>query len=418
MSINLITILVLSVFAVANIILYLFFPKQRKFAAVSSRIFVGLVFMFSGFVKAVDPLGSEYKITDYLTAFGLNMFQPASIYFAVLLNILEFSIGFVLFFGVKMRLFSWGSLLFMIFFTPLTLYLAIKNPVSDCGCFGDFIVFTNWETFYKNLVFLSSALIVHSYRKRYFERLIPGWFKNFIVAIGIFIALAIQLYAIRYDAIFDFRPWKIGNNIAELVVPKPEKAEITLIYKNKTTQAQEEFTSKTLPWEDTVRMANLEFIDQKKKIIEPYQDAPIHDFIIRDHTNDDLTNYYISKPEYHFFLIAYDLSKTNRSSYEKIKKFAERANLDSISFVAISGSTPKEVEKFINEIKPNFQILSADPTALKTIIRSNPALLLLKNGYIIDKWPHRKIPHYNKFKEKINYYDKLYNKFVEKHETK
>jgi len=228
MSQNLITIIILGSIAFIDAIVYLFIPSMRKYAAIFARVFIGIVFLFSGFVKAVDPVGVSYKMYDYLTAFNLTWLLPASVFFAVLLNLAEFLIGFVIIFGVRMRFFAWGTLLFMIFFTPLTLFLALKNPVSDCGCFGDFLVMTNWETFYKNLVFITFSIIVFSYRTRFYDRMIPNWFKNFIIFAGITIGLGIQGYALRYDALLDFRPWKVGNNIAEQVVPTMEKSEIML----------------------------------------------------------------------------------------------------------------------------------------------------------------------------------------------
>ena len=414
MTTNLLVIIILASVAFLNAVVYLIFPNMRKYTAIFARILIGLVFMFSGFVKAVDPLGSEYKIHDYLSSFGMTWLLPASLVFAILLNLAEFLIGFVVFFGIRMRLFSWGTLLFMVFFTPLTLYLAIKNPVSDCGCFGDFIIFTNWETFFKNLVFITFAIIVFVHRKRFYDRMIPNWIKNLIITIGVFIGIGIQLYAVRNDAIFDFRPWKVGNRIADMVIPTPEKSEILLIYKNLTTNAEEEFTSQTLPWEDTVRMANLEFKEQRKKIIEQYKEAPIHDFIISDFVGDNYTDEYINKPEYHFILFAYDLSKTNKKSFEKINDFAKKCSLDTVSFIAITGPTPNELNDFIKEVKPNFEFFSADPTALKTVIRSNPGILLLKDGYIIDKWAHRDLPTYDEYKQNISNYDSDYKKYTEK----
>ena len=235
MDSNIIVLIVMAIIGLPIAVMYAFFPKFRRVAAVSARIYIGLVFIFSGFMKSVDPLGAQYKITDYLLSFGLDWLTSMSLVFAFLLNLAEFLIGFVLVFGVRMRFFSWGVFLFMCFFTPLTLYLALANPVHDCGCFGDAWILSNWQTFYKNIIFFTMALIVFVHRFRYWERMIPNGIKNLIVAVGIVIGLGVQTYAVMYDALIDFRPWKVGNRISDLVVPKPEKSDIFLVYKDKVT---------------------------------------------------------------------------------------------------------------------------------------------------------------------------------------
>lgn len=418
MDTNDIILIVLATIGLSIIALYIFSTKYRRIAAVSARIFIGLVFVYSGFVKSVDPLGFQYKMTDYLTAFGMEWFIPTTLFMAVLLNLAEFLIGFVLVFGVRVKLFSWGALLFMIFFTPLTLYLAIKNPVHDCGCFGDAWILTNWQTFFKNLIFISMAIIVFIHRYRYWERMIPNWVKSTVVIGGVCIGLGIQTYAIMYDAIIDFRPWKIGNHISELVVPKPEKSDIFLVYKDKVTGKTEEYTSKTLPWQDEAKMAQIEFVEQRKVIIEPYKEAPIHDFVIADKEGNIYTDQLISNPQYHFLLISYDLKKSNQRSFQLMNTFAKECATENISFSFITGSTPKEIDAFMNDVKPEFEVYTADPVALKTIIRSNPGLLLLKDGYVIDKWPFRSFPNYADFKSNIKKYDENLAKWKEKDSIK
>jgi len=414
MSQNLITIIILGSIAFIDAIVYLFIPSMRKYAAIFARVFIGIVFLFSGFVKAVDPVGVSYKMYDYLTAFNLTWLLPASVFFAVLLNLAEFLIGFVIIFGVRMRFFAWGTLLFMIFFTPLTLFLALKNPVSDCGCFGDFLVMTNWETFYKNLVFITFSIIVFSYRTRFYDRMIPNWFKNFIIFAGITIGLGIQGYALRYDALLDFRPWKVGNNIAEQVVPTMEKSEIMLAYKNIKTGKEELFTAENLPWEDSIRMANLSFIDQRKTVIQPFKEAPIHDFVISSPTGENLTDSIINIPDFHFLIIAYDISAANVESFSKINSFAKNCTTHNVSIVCITGSAPSEIDKFTKEVNPKFPIYNADATALKTIIRSNPGVLLLKNGYIVKKWAHRKMVSYEDYVLSLPDFVADYEKFSSK----
>jgi hypothetical protein len=190
-----------------------------------------------------------------------------------------------------------------------------------------------------------------------------------------------------------------------------EKSEIKLAYKNNKTGKEELYTAETLPWEDSLRMANLTFVEQRKTVIQPFVEAPIHDFIITDPMGEILTDQVMNIPNYHFLVIAYDLSATHKKAFESLNIFAQSCIKDSTSFLCITGSTPNEVEKFTKEVKPKFPIYSADPTALKTIIRSNPGILLLRNGYIMDKWAHRKMIIYETFKSSIKDYDAKYIKF-------
>ncbi len=377
-------------------------------------VVIGLLFIFSGFVKAVDPLGSAYKIHDYLEAFHLSWLLPASVVFAFLLNIAEFFIGFAILFRIRVKLFAWGALLFMAFFTPLTLYLAFANPVSDCGCFGDFIVLTNWETFYKNIGFLLFALIVFLNRKA-----VASLSKNvktelFLSSLGLIFILGIQLYALRYDAIIDFRPWKIGNNIAEQVVSTPEKSEIKLAYKNNQTGDEELFTAENLPWEDSIRMSNLTFVEQRKTIIQPFKEAPIHDFIISDVDGEDYTADVVACENFIFMVVAYDITTTNIEAFAKLNQFSQDLQKDSIQMVLLTGSSPNYINEFNKKVSLKFPIYTADPVALKTIIRSNPGILLLKDGFVIDKWAFRKMISYDGFKQKIAAYENRYQELKSK----
>lgn len=207
-----------------------------------SRILTGVVFIFSGFVKSIDPWGFTYKLVDYFEAFQLEWMEPTALYLAVLISAIEFLIGFALVFNSRIKLASWEILIFMVFFTPLTLYLAIKNPVNDCGCFGDASIMSNWETFYKNLVLLALTLIVFIQRKKF----TPSWKikqQKSIVAIGLIFILGLSFYCYRHLPIIDFRAWKIGNDMVT-EAPKPK---VYLTYKNKNTGKTKEWKSKNLP---------------------------------------------------------------------------------------------------------------------------------------------------------------------------
>ena len=202
------------------------------------RILVGIVFIYSGFVKGVDPLGSDYKFTDYFNAFGMSWMGFSTLFFSFLLSMAEFLIGICLFLNIKLKTAAWGAILFMGFFTPLTLVLAIKNPVTDCGCFGDALILTNWETFWKNIILLAMTLVIFYTRDKY--KSIFNFLEQTVLLVGTIIFMfCIQWYSFRHLPIVDFRPYAIGKNISEgMTIPDGaphDEYAITLKYKNKQT---------------------------------------------------------------------------------------------------------------------------------------------------------------------------------------
>lgn len=375
------------------------------------RTIVGLTFIFSGFVKGVDPLGSVYKFNEYFEAYGIEWLSPIALLLAILLCAVEFTVGVMLVFGVKPKLSSWLAFIIMFFFTGLTLLSAINNPVTDCGCFGDALLLTNWETFYKNIVLIvlvTFLLLTNKYAKSAFK------LKNeiTIIIIGIGVIVFTSVYCLRHLPIIDNfplrdqlqlwtqLPWKIGDTIAKQVIDTPEISEIKLIYKNKETGEEHEYTAKTLPYKDTALWNKLEYVDRKTKIIQQHRDAPIHDFIISDFEGNTLTDKIVANTGYQFILVAYDLSETKKSVYADIIKFVEGCDKDSISFVGLTGTIPETVEIFRHDVNAIFSFYNVDETALKTMVRANPGILLLHNGVVIAKWHWRDFPEYSEVKEK------------------
>jgi hypothetical protein len=355
--------------------------------------------MFSGFIKGIDVLGYTYKIQDYFVAFKMSWFTPASFYIAILFCIFEFILGVALVFRLKTKLTAVLLLLFMSFFTILTLYLALKNPVSDCGCFGDFLVISNWQTFYKNVILMMFVLIIFFTRNSY-KRPKPAFYQFSICILGLITILSFIIYCYRHLPIIDSLPWKKGNNIRQLVLPTPEVAKIYLIYKNKATGETKEYPSDNYPWKDSVWLANWQFIDQRKEIIKPFIQAPIHDFTINDEYGDDYTSDYINKPGYQLILVSHDLNKTNKKAFTKAGLIYNGCEKDSISFIALTGTSYQSIHLFIKELSIKFHIYNTDETALKTMIRSNPGLILIKDGIVIEKWHYNDFPEYSRLKER------------------
>ena len=371
-----------------------------KFLLNICRILIGLVFIFSGFVKGIDPLGSDYKFTDYFNAFGMSWMNFSALFFSFLLSMAEFIIGICLFLNIKTKLASWGALLFMAVFTPLTLILAIKNPVTDCGCFGDALVLTNWETFFKNIILLVMVLLVFFNRNR-FKSIFNVLEQSVILTGSIIFMFCIEMYSYRHLPILDFRPYAVGANITEgMTIPEGaphDEYSTTLKYKNKNTGEIKEFDESNFPWHDTL---NWEFHSSSQKLLKEGYKAPIHDFVIEHPEYGDITEEVLNDDDYTFLVVSYKLSKASAEAQDKLNKLAAYASENGYRFYGLTASNADEITDFVHKYNVNYSFCATDEIQLKTVIRSNPGLVLLKKGTIIDKWGHRDIPDADELKGK------------------
>lgn len=370
-----------------------------KYIAFVSRIIVGAVFIFSGFVKAVDPLGSAYKFIDYFAAFNLTWLNDFAVILGVCLSAIEFLIGAALFVGLKTKPASWLALLFMAFFTPLTLYLAVKNPVSDCGCFGDAIIMTNWQTFYKNLILFALTLITFFWRKK-FKPLMSCKKEWIVVLVLVLIPVGISIYGLRHLPIIDFRPWKVGSSM-KIEGDTEDKYYVT--YRNKETGETQEYLSPNFPWDDSTWLANWEFVEQRVETV-PFPETYIY---MGDADGQDYFKDYTQHSDYQFLLIVYDIETANLDNIEKIKEFSIKSIENNIGFVGITGSKPETTQEFIEKYEMPFEIYFSDEITLKTVIRANPGLVLIKDGVVLKKWNHRDIPKFETIE-----FDKLAAKYI------
>jgi len=305
-----------------------------------SRLLVGGMFLYSGFVKGVDPLGSAYKFTDYFIAFGMDSLQALSLPLAFLLALLEFVLGAALVLQLGTRQAAACTLLFLSFFTPFTLVLAFTNPVSDCGCFGDALVLTNWQTFWKNLVLLLAAWVTFGYRKHFQSSLSPGRQTALLLLLGGG-SLALSMYSYRHLPLLDFRPYAIGKHLAEgetLFIEHPERGDITEAIAN--------------------------------------------------------------DPGYTFLVVTRDLAQSHPQSQAKLNALARYAQARGDRFLGLTASLPDEVAVFQERHQTPYVYCFADETQLKTAIRSNPGLLLLQNGTVIGKWSANDLPDVEALRDK------------------
>lgn len=367
-----------------------------------SRWLFGLVFIFSGFVKGIDPWGLEYKLADYLNPLGLGSLTFLAPLGSYLLPLAEFFIGAMLLLCIRIRLSSLLGLIFMAFFTPLTLYIAIKNPVTDCGCFGDALVITNWETFYKNIILTAMILLVY-FKRETIEPVILGKWRYYRLAIISTVYLSLVVWSSRHDPIIDFRPYKVGVNIPEgMKIPHGAPKDVyknTFFYRNKQTNEVKKFTDTDYPWQDSL---NWKFESMGvAELVQKGYSPPIHDFQLRTAPGDDVTSYFFADDKPTFFLIAPDLAKSSLKNQELLNNIASWAIFTGYKFVCLTSSTGRSLDDFKKKAQPKYEFLFADEVTLKTIVRGNPGLLYLRSGTILGKWHYNDIPSIDQLKEMI-----------------
>lgn len=356
------------------------------------RLLLAITFIFSGFVKAIDPLGSRYKIGDYLTALGMAGKIPewVQLILSISLSGAEFTLGILLLLAIRRRLVSKLAFVLMLGMTLITLWLTISNPIQDCGCFGDAIHLTNSQTFIKNLVLLVASIVVMRlplYQVRFISKT-NQWIATYFTMIFIVIVSLLSLYHLP---LFDFRPYYIGQNILKgMQIPKGAKQT-----KYKTTfictknGVQKEFNENNYPYNDSTWV----FVDTKQEVIEKGYEPPIHDFSITDEkTGEDLTEQILNKDGYTFLLVSPMLEVAQDRNFGDIEGIYEYAKENGYAFYGLTASTDKGIKHWRDITGAEYPFYVTDGTTLKTMIRSNPGLLLLYKGTIINKWNHNDIP--------------------------
>ena len=330
---------------------------MRKVVINISRLVLALTFIFSGFVKAVDPLGTQYKIHDYLTAMGLGKIIPefTTLSLSVLLAATEFFLGICLLFAIRRRIVSKLVLTIMVVMTPLTLWLAISNPISDCGCFGDALVLSNWQTLWKNVILLACAIVVWKWpldMPRLISRSNQWIVMNYSLVFILLFISAKSLYTLPQ---FDFRPYHIGADIREGW--------------NKMMEGEE----------------------------SPYQEL----FIEQVKDGEDITEQILNDEGYTFLLIAPHLEQADDSRLDEINQMYEYSLDNGYPFYCLTASGEKAIEKWRDLTGAEYPFCQTDDITLKTIIRSNPGLVLLKNGMVIRKWSHNDLPKEEELSAKL-----------------
>ena len=357
-----------------------------------SRLFVGILFIISGLIKLNDPLGFSYKLDEYFSepVFNMPFFVPYSLAIALFLVILEVVLGVMLLIGYKSKFTIWLLLLLIIKFTFLTFYSAYFDVVKDCGCFGDALHLTPWQSFSKDIVLLFFILILF-FNKKLIKPLFANRTQNLLVFASIVLCSFMGYWVLNHLPLKDFRPYKVGTNIrTSMEIPdNAPKSVVEMVFIYKVNGVDKEFTEKDL----MSLPAGATFVDRKDKVIVQGYQPPIHDFKL-ELNGEDQTQSILSK-EKSLLIVAYDLEKANPEAMQKLDKTYKDATAKGYYVAVLTGSSSDIVESTKKKYGFNFDVLFCDATALKTIERANPSFVILNYGTIIQK------VHYNDINDLI-----------------
>lgn len=354
------------------------------------RLVVAVTFIVSGFVKAIDPLGTQYKIEDYAAAVGIM--QPAgslaTLGLSVALSAAEFSLGVLLLFAIHRRVVSRITAVFMAIMTIITLWLWIAEPVKDCGCFGDAIHISNAQTLLKNIVLLASAVIV-AWRPLQMVRFISRSNQWIVINYTVLFIVGVSIYCLYMLPLFDFRPYHIGADIKKgMEMPPGEKApEFETTFIMEKDGERREFSLDNYP------DSTWTFIDSKTVQVSEGYVPPIHDFsVVMQADGVDVTEDLLANKDYTFLLVSPQLEKADDSNFGDIDRIYEYATGNGMNFIGLTASSDEAISRWRDITGAEYDFGITDGTTLKTMIRSNPGLFLLKEGRVIGKWSHNDLP--------------------------
>jgi len=355
------------------------------------RIIVGALFIFSGLIKANDPLGLSYKMNEFFEVWGTTWAMQYSLALSIAMIGFEIIAGVGLLIGAAFRVFSFLLLLLTAFFTFLTAYVYLTDKIKECGCFGDCIKISNAETFWKDVVLLILVIILFAFRKR-IKPLFSGYPTTALMVLTAFFAFGVQWWVLEHLPFHDCLPYKVGVNVYEKTqIPPgaiPDEYETVMIYAK--DGVQKEFTMQNYPWQDTT----WKFVDSKSKLVKKGNAEPeIKDFVISDYDQNDHTQEILTAPGYTILLFVKDPVKARADNMDLLRNLMSKANQFNIPFYVLSSGNKEVTEAFKEKHKlypADYMVL--DATANKTALRSNPGLMILKDGVIQHKLSFRDYP--------------------------
>ena len=363
--------------------------RAKAVALYVARTVVGLTFILSGFVKAIDPLGTQYKIQDYLAAIPPSLSLPdmLTLLMSVSLSMVEFTLGAFMLTAISRRLTARLTLLFMMVMTAVTVWIYIADPVKDCGCFGDALTLTNLETLLKNIVLLALAALV-AWRPTHIGRLMSRSNQMLLGQMLMVTPVALSFWCLYDLPLIDFRPYHIGADIkAGMEIPEgAEQPVFDTTFIMEKDGERREFTLDNYP------DSTWTFVDSKTVTVKEGYVPPIHDFSITAADGDDITDMVLGREGYTFLLISPDLDKADDQNFGDIDQIYEFCQDNSIPFYCLTASTEKSQQHWQNITGAEYPFCMTDATTLKTMIRSNPGLMLLEKGVVRGKWSHNRLP--------------------------
>lgn len=367
-----------------------------KVLAQISRIFVGILFIISGFIKANDPLGFSYKLDEYFQVFHMPWLSIASLWLAIIICAFEIGLGVALLLGSKMKFTAWSLLLMIVFFTFLTFYSWYFDVVKDCGCFGDALHLTPFQSFMKDVVLF--ILIGFIFIKRNEIKPVFGeQFSSWLAYAGFIASFSFSLYCYWHLPVKDFRPYAIGKSIPDgmKLPPNAVTDSVVMLFVYEKDGKQIELNMDQLKNIDST----YKFIDRKDIVIREGDKPPIHDFTITSGDGTDVTSDVLQMDNV-FLLVAYQLNHSDEEVQSQINDFVALCQKAGVEFIGLTSSEPKEVDAFRHKHNSMFDYYFTDGTTLKTMIRSNPGLMLLKKGKVEAMWHYNDFPTFDEVKTK------------------
>ena len=352
-----------------------------KFLTQIFRISVAILFVISGFVKLNDPLGFSYKLQEYFSPDVLNLtfLAPYALIFSFLIVVFEVVVGVFLFLGFKPKFTLWSLLSMILFFTFLTFYSAYFDKVKDCGCFGDALKLTPWESFFKDLILLILIVVIFIF-KDFIKPFFNTSITNLVAILSLITSIFFGFYVLRHLPLIDFRAYKIGDNIITnmSIPPNAPKAVQEFKWKFKVNGSEEVFiTNGSYP------DVNGDYIGVETRIIEEGYQPPILDFSIES-DNENFTETYLAKDKL-LIIVSYDLNTANIDGLKKLKEFTDDAISKGYTVIGLSASGMIDKNRIKSNYGFNFEFYLCDEKVLKTIVRSNPGILHLNKGTVIQK---------------------------------
>ena len=369
------------------------------------RVFVGLLFIFSGLIKANDPSGLAYKMGEFFEIWAKEGYLPSlmiwmngyALAFSIAMITFEIVAGVALIIGYRFKLFSFLIWLLTVFFTFLTAYALFSGKVKECGCFGDCIKLQANESFMKDLVLFALISILLLFRKRIVQS-----FGNLTATAIMFLSLGIslwmQFYVLHHLPYKDCLAYRKGNNLLKEMTPGPDYVEAeyksVLTYKNKKTGELKDFEANNIPWQDTLTW---EFVDTKNTLVKPAQNEPsIKDFVINSYEGTDVTRTLLEYPDYIFVLFIKLTDEARTDNMAALQKLEEDCHAAGIPFIALSASSEKDTRLFNEKHQLHIPFYTLDGTVCKTAMRSNPGIMLWKGGTVEGKWSYADYPDLQK----------------------